>query len=413
MNIKSLSVGVLLGAGIATLSVFFLVGRASLDAVNPSLDADAQSVENVLYWVAPMDANYRRDKPGKSPMGMDLVPVLASSTGAMNLGEIEISAAVENNLGVRIEAVMHERLKPTIEAFGVVGHNEDSRVQITVRAEGWIENLQVFDEGDEVTLGQKLFDFYSPQLLNAQDNYLSAKAAFDTRLIRGALGRMRSLAIPQVRIDLLDKLKPGQALPESFRTLPFLSPRNGHISMLSVRDGGYITPSQVALEVVSIDSVWLVADVFERHLARLKLGQTAVMNLDYFPERRWSGEVEYLYPMLDVETRSQRVRLEFDNQDHSLKPNMFARIHIQTGDFDAVTVPREALIRTQSDVRVVKALGDGRFRSVSVETGWEVDGKVVVLGGVEAGDRVVVSGQFLLDSESNLRAELMRMEGAQ
>lgn len=364
----------------------------------------------ILYWVAPMDANYRKDQPGQSPMGMDLVPVYESAGNGAPAGEIRISPAVINNLGVRTAIAQRQRLNPSIEAFGVITHDEDSRVQVTVRTEGWIEDLTIFDEGEMVKRGDVLFNFYSPELLHAQDNYLSAVAARDQRLIRGALGRIRSLAIPEFRIKQLQALKAGEPLPESFRTLSYRAPRSGHVSMLGVREGGYITPASIVMEIVSIESVWLIAEVFERYLPRLKIGQTAHMSLDYFPNRRWLGSVEYLYPMLDPMTRSQRVRLRFDNNDRLLKPNMFASVNITSTSFDALAVPKSAVIRTKKGDRVVLALGEGRFRSTAVETGWQVGDQSVILSGLNEGDSVVVGGQFLLDSESSLMAELQRMQ---
>jgi len=261
--------------------------------------------------------------------------------------------------------------------------------------------------------GDVLFNFYSPELLHAQDNYLSAVAANDQRLIRGALGRMRSLAIPESRIKQLQALNAGQSLPQSFRTLSYRAPRGGHVSMLGVREGSYITSASIVMEIVSIESVWLIAEVFERHLSRIQVGQKAQMQLDYFPNRRWLGTVEYLYPMLDTATRSQRVRLRFDNDDRLLKPNMFASVNIESNSFEAISVPKAAVIRTQKSNRVVLALGEGRFRSTTVETGWQVGDQVVILSGLSDGDSVVVGGQFLLDSESSMTAGLQRMESIQ
>ncbi len=369
-----------------------------------------ESQKDVLYWVAPMDSNYRRDKPGLSPMGMELVPVYATGSQTAQAGEFQISAAVVNNLGVRMGLASVETLEPEITSYGVIAHNEDSRIQVAMRAEGWIEQLKVFDQGEQVFKGEVLFHFYSPELLHAQENYLSAITAKNPRLIRGALGRMRALAIPESRIRILNQLQASAGLSDELRTLPFYAPIDGHVAALEVREGSYIDPSKVVLEIVSTESVWLIADVNERDLKHLQVGQTAFMELSYFPSERWSGVVEYIYPTLSAGTRSQRIRLRFDNPDHRLKPNMYASVTVQTGAFSALVVPASAVIRTESESRVVVGLGQGRFRSVSVDLGWQVGEQVVVLSGLQAGDKVVTSGQFLLDSESNLRASLQRME---
>ncbi|MYM61836.1 efflux RND transporter periplasmic adaptor subunit [Pseudomaricurvus sp. HS19] len=409
MKLSSFVWGACVGAVLAAASAWLLTPREFAQTQMSPVAEEKSTGRPIAYWVAPMDPNYRRDKPGKSPMGMDLVPVYEDEQ-AVAAGEVKVSPAVVNNLGVALGQVQRSQLKPVIAAFGVVGHNEDSREQMTVRTEGWVENLQVFEVGEQVTKGQKLFDFYSPELLHAQDNYLSARNSRDPGLIRGALGRMRALAIPEFRIRQLDKLPRGSLVPENMRTLPYVAPRDGHLAQLKVRDGSYLTPSEIALEMVSIDSVWVVAEVFERHLSRIRVGQQAVMTLDYFPGQRWEGQVEYIYPTLDAATRSQRVRLRFDNKDHRLKPNMFARVEIISNEFEALTVPRQAVIRSAGGDRVVLGLGDGRFRSVAVETGWEVGDRIVIREGLEEGQQVVVSGQFLLDSESSLEAEMLRMD---
>lgn len=403
---------VVLAGSLLVTSLWFVV-----DTSRRSLSDEASAVKpvpkpNVLYWVAPMDANYRRDKPGRSPMGMELVPVYENTRKGAAEGEIQISSAVVNNLGVRTQPVTHQLLQPKIRAFGVINHDEDSRVQVTVRTEGWIENLSISDEGEMVAKGDVLFELYSPELLHAQDNYLSAIAAKDARLIRGALGRMRSLAIPESRIRALKNLPPKTLLPEGFRTLAYQAPRAGHVSLLGVKEGGFVTPSTTVMEIVSIESVWLIADVFERQIPRLKLGQRAQMQMDAFAGRRWHGTVEYLYPMLDMKTRSQRVRLRFENPDRQLKPNMFASVEIETGSFEALSVPAASVIQVKGEDRVVLALGEGRFRSLVIETGWQVGERRVVLSGLEVGDSVVTRGQFLLDSESSLSAELVRMESS-
>ncbi len=376
-------------------------------------DVDSMSAKNekeVLYWVAPMDSNYQRDQPGLSPMGMALVPVYATGAQTDNVGEFQISAAVVNNLGVRTHLTEVETLEPKITSYGVIAHNEDSRIHVAMRAEGWIEQLRVFDQGEQVSKGEVLFHFYSPELLHAQENYLSALVAKNPRLIQGALGRMRALAIPESRIRRLDQLQPSAGLSDDFRTLPFYAPSDGHVAALGVREGSFIDPSTVVLEIVSTESVWLIAEVYERDLKHLQVGQQALMELTYFPGERWQGAVEYIYPTLSMQTRSQRIRVRFDNPDHRLKPNMYASVSVQTRDFQALTVPAHAVIRTESENRVVVALGQGRFHSVALELGWQVGDQVVVLSGLQEGDRVVTSGQFLLDSESNLRASLQRME---
>ncbi|MGH1373984.1 MAG: efflux RND transporter periplasmic adaptor subunit [Cellvibrionaceae bacterium] len=386
--------------------------RSSLTPdVNGSSDSSSPvkpSSSKVLYWVAPMDANYRRDQPGKSPMGMALVPVY--DRAGSEAGDVQVSAAIINTLGVRTEVASRQLLRPHINAFGIIAHDENSRLRMTVRSQGWIEKLYVSDEGEMVREGDLLFEFYSPELVHAQDDYLRAMVANESRLIRGALGRMRSLAIPESRIQALNNLSVKTHLPDSFRNLAYRAPRSGHLSSLGVREGSFVAPSSVVMELVSIESVWLIADVPERKMSQVKLGQNAKMQLPAFPNKQWFGRVEYLYPMLDSKTRSLRVRLRFDNPERRLKPNMFASVNIDTSPFEALSVPIESIIKLERESRVVLALGKGEFRSVTVETGWQVGDRQVILSGLSDGDKVVTSGQFLLDSESSLRAAFSRME---
>ncbi|WP_461538229.1 efflux RND transporter periplasmic adaptor subunit [Spongorhabdus nitratireducens] len=358
-----------------------------------------------LYWVAPMDPNYRRDKPGKSPMGMDLVPVYEEATAASDpAGTITISPAVRNNLGVRSEAVSKGMLQPQIKTVGVIGYNEDTIFQVNSRVEGWIENLGVSSSGEFVKAGTRLFDLYSPALVNAQEELLSALRSNRTSLIKASRKRLQSLDVPEEVINRI--IKRGQVE----RTLTFYAPKDGFVSRLNTREGGYINPSKAVIELASLDSVWVVADVFESQSQLVKPGQQASMTVDYLPGRHWQGVVDYVYPELNPKTRSLRVRLRFDNPDAELKPNMYSRVAVQTGVLEALSIPSEALIQTGTQTRVVKDLGEGKFRSALVQTGRTVADRVEILRGLAEGDKVVTSAQFLLDSESSISADLNRYE---
>lgn len=369
-----------------------------------TMETSAENKEP-LYWVAPMDPNYRRDKPGKSPMGMDLVPVYDGPAGVDEApGTVVISPAVQNNLGVRSASAMTQTLEPRINTVGLIGYNEDSLLQVNSRVEGWVENLQVSSSGEFVRKGSKLFDLYSPALVNAQEELLSALRSGNQSLIRASKERLESLDVPTRTISKIVERRQIE------RTLSFYAPRDGYVSQLNTRDGGYINPSKTIIELASLDNVWVVADVFERQSQLVKAGQQATMTMEYLPGQEWQGTVDYVYPELDPQTRSLRVRLKFDNPDARLKPNMYSRIRINTDSFTALSIPHEALIRTGEQERVVKNLGDGKFRSVLVQTGRRVGDWVEVLRGLSENDKVVTSAQFLLDSESSITADLTRFE---
>ena len=367
----------------------------------------ASTEREPLYWVAPMDPNYRRDQPGKSPMGMDLVPVYEEEDrGApLGAGTVEIAPEVVNNLGVRTATVAPGSLPAEIRTVGYVRYDEDRLAHIHPRVEGWIEKLYVKASGDPVAAGQPLYGLYSPQLVNAQEEFLLALRRDNRLLERAAEDRLLALQIDPAFIDRLRRER------QISQTVTFHAPLTGVVDNLAVREGFFVRPDTTLMSVGVLDEVWVEAEVFARQAPLVAVGLPVTMTLDYLPGRVWEGKVDYLYPSLDERTRTLRVRLRFANEDGALKPNMFAQVVISAPPgADSLLVPREAVIRGPDDNRVVLALGAGRFRSVPVELG-RVDGRhAEIRAGLEAGDEVVVSAQFLLDSESSKTADFRRME---
>ena len=358
----------------------------------------------ILYWVAPMDPNYRRDQPGKSPMGMDLVPVYADGGTDLSPGTVRILPDVVNNLGVRTARATRRALPGGIRTVGYVRYDEDQLTHIHPRVEGWIERLYVKAEGDPIKRGQPLYDLYSPQLVNAQEELLLALRRDNQRLVQAARDRLLALQIPAQTIASLEQRRVVQ------QTVTFPAPRSGVVDNMNVREGFYVSPGTMLMSVGGLEDVWVEAEVFERQAARVAVGQPVTMTLDYLPGRSWRGQVDYVYPSLDEDTRTLRVRLRFANPLGELKPNMFAQVVIASGHgADTLVVPREALIRTGAQQRVVLALGEGRFKSVAVTIGAVGEEYVQVLTGLAEGDEVVVSAQFLLDSESSRTSDFRRM----
>ena len=363
---------------------------------------DMATVEReILYWKAPMDPNYRRDEPGTSPMGMDLVPVYASDDDA---SIVRISPEVVNNLGVRTAAADFGILSRRIETVGFVGYDEDTLRHIQVRVDGWIESLAVTATGDAVSEGQKLFELYSPTLVNAEEEYLTALRSSNTRLQKASHERLLALGIPLSEITRLDRTR------KVSQRLTVRAQRDGFVAELNVREGVFVTPSSKVMAIATLDRVWVLAEVLERQAAWVEAGQLAEVELEYLPGQRLQGTVDYVYPELDRKTRTLKVRMRFNNEADLLRPNMFARVTIHGTETPAVVhVPRAALIRGGAIDRVVLALGKGRFRSQPVEIGIESGDRVEIRSGITAGDLIVTSGQFLIDSESNIEAELARM----
>ncbi len=368
--------------------------------------AGEQDDREILYWVAPMDANYRRDKPGKSPMGMELVPVYADTDGGDG-SSISIAPEVVQNLGVRTAVAERSRLWRGIDTVGYVDYDESKVSHIHLRTEGWIENLAVESEGERVTRGQRLFNLYSPALVNAQEEFVQALVGGNKGLIRASRSRLTALGIPGSQIKRLEKER------KASQTIPIYAPQDGVVASLSVRDGMYIKPATRVMSLADLSSVWLLAEVFERQADWVEVNQPAEVTLAFLPGRTWEGRVEYIYPSLDPKTRTLKARLRFPNPDEALKPNMYANVIIYGGPKDdVVVIPLEALIRTGREERVVIALGEGRFESRTVRAGIESGEWVEVIEGVQPGEDIVVSGQFLIDSEASLKASMMRMAPA-
>lgn len=366
--------------------------------------AAGDSEREILYWVAPMDPDFRRDGPGKSPMGMDLVPVYADE--AENAaGVVAIDPVVVSNLGVRTAPAERSSLPRIIDTTAYVSYDEDTVQHVHTRVDGWIENLGATAEGDVVAAGDLLFELYSPTLVNAQQEYLAAVRSGSASLKTASRDRLRSLGVSEAELRRLDS--EGKARER----LSVYAERDGVIAELGVRDGMFVTPNTDVVSIASLRTVWVFGDVLERQSRWVEPGQAATLNFDSQPGERYSAVVDYVYPELDPATRTLRVRLRLDNVDTLLRPNMFGRLRIEGRETGPIVhVPREAAIRSGDGARVVVDLGDGRFESREVWLGIESGDRIAVRSGLDAGESVVVSGQFLIDSESNVGSALARMQ---
>ncbi|MEH0665860.1 efflux RND transporter periplasmic adaptor subunit [Vibrio scophthalmi] len=368
------------------------------------------AADEPLYWVAPMDPNYRRDKPGKSPMGMDLIPVYAEDAQGDNVsaGTVTINPAVENNLGVKTELAQMSVLTPHIDTVGYIAFDESQLWQTNVRVAGWVEQLNINAVGEHVRKGEVLFTLYSPELIKAQEELLRAYQSQRNAMITGAKERLMTLGVDEAQIKAL--LRRGKAT----QTIDIKAPADGVIASLNIREGGYLSPAQAAVSAGPLSEVWVDAEVLERQAHWIRQGSQATMRLDAIPTGQWQGEVEYIYPILDPKTRTLRVRLKFDNPQGQLKPNMFANVTLTPVSDDAVLIiPKSAVIRSGGMTRIVLSLGEGRYRSARIDVGREAGDKVEVLKGLKAGDRVVTSAHFMLDSESSQSADLSRINGVE
>ncbi|WP_038889705.1 efflux RND transporter periplasmic adaptor subunit [Vibrio campbellii] len=405
---KIATIALIVGGALGFGANHFITGSAhDMSAMGGE---SAASSNDPLYWVAPMDPNYKRDKPGKSPMGMDLIPVYAEDLSGEKSapGTITIDPSVENNLGVKTAKVTLEKLSPRIETVGYIAFDESHLWQTNVRVAGWVEKLYINAVGEKVKKGDVLFTLYSPELVKAQEELLNAYRTGRQGLVKGATERLVTLGVDRAQIKSITRS--GKAS----QTIEIKAPADGVIASLNVREGGYLSPAQAVISAGPLDNVWVDAEVFERQAHWMKAGSQATMTLDAIPGNEWQGVVDYVYPILDPKTRTLRVRLKFPNPNGELKPNMFANIALQPVTDDAVlTIPKSSVIRSGGMTRVVLAEGDGKYRSARIEVGREAGEQIEVLQGLKQDDKIVTSAHFMLDSESSQSADLSRINGVE
>lgn len=402
----ALVIGATLGFGAQTLLSQTHSSQAE-GSGHEQQSSQAKSNDEPLYWVAPMDPNYKRDKPGKSPMGMDLIPVYAEDAAQDQApGAVKIDPAVENNLGVKVASAQMTPLTPSIETVGYVAFDESQLWQTNVRVAGWVEKLNVNAIGDKVNKGDVLFTLYSPELVKAQEELINAYRTGREGLVKGATERLVTLGVDRQQIQSI--VKRGKAS----QSIDIKAKADGIIANLNVREGGYLSPAQAVISAGPLENVWVDAEVFERQSHWVKAGSTAKMTLDALPGKEWQGEIDYVYPILDPQTRTLRLRLKFPNPQGELKPNMFANISLQPVTEESVlTIPKSSVIRSGGMTRVVLSEGDGKYRSARVQIGREAGDRVEVLQGLTEQSKVVTSAHFLLDSESSQTADLARIDG--
>ncbi|WP_050605710.1 efflux RND transporter periplasmic adaptor subunit [Ruegeria sp. 6PALISEP08] len=397
-------------AALSVLALAFgLGGGVILERLylNP-IDQGQSNEPEVLYWVAPMDPNFRQPGPGKSPMGMDLIPVYSGQEPTGDPEEVTLSAAEINAIGVRTAVARMADIEPRIETVGFVGFDEHLTNHVHTRVEGWIEQLKVRAVGDRVEKGQVLFELFSPLIAAATGDLVRAVEAGDPRILDAARNKLISHGMSARQVAEIE------AGGELVRNVEIEAPQNGVVIALNAADGMYLQPGTLAFSVTDLSEVWLIVDVFERDIARLSEDMRAIARFEHLPGRTFEGDIDYVYPELDPQTRTLPVRLSFDNSEGVLRPGMFGSVSLIPDESrNVLTVPSEALIRTGSAERVILKTGDGTFRPRLVTTGlrdsFGEGGRTEVLQGLEPGEEVVASAQFLIDSESALSAGFTRM----
>ena len=413
MNRKLVVIGII--AMVIVVAGYFIFFNSSSSQVQNG--KAMQGEKKVLYWRAPMDPNEIYDHPGKSKMGMDLVPVYENAGGAE--GVVEIDPAVEQNMNLKTAVVEKKNLSSRVITNGILTTDEQREYIVTTRVNGWVEKLYVNYTGQVVKKGEKLMDIYSPELVAAEQEMLTALsyqssvknsginevATSGNELLKNAVRKLELLEIPDAEINRLKETK------EVKTDITLYAQNAGTVIEKNVVEGQKIMAGMPLLHIADLSSLWLTADIYEYELNKIDVGSRASIKYNYLPGKTFEGRISFIYPTIDPKSRTAKIRIDINNSKGNLKPAMFANVEIEGKNLgDYPVVPENAVIRSGTKNIVVVALGDGKFKPQDVELGNYSDGYYQVSSGLTQGSRIVTSAQFLIDSESNLRSAIGQMQ---
>jgi Cu(I)/Ag(I) efflux system membrane fusion protein len=378
-----------------------------------ALAGPAEAERKPLYWVDPMHPWYKSDKPGTAPdCGMKLVPVYAGDEARYQRGGgVQISAEKQQLIGVEYGAAEYEDTVDTIHAAARVTLDETRIAKVQTRIEGWIEKVLVDSVGKRVEKGDPLFTIYSPEALATQQEYLLAAKAqhmMHDNPLHEMLGSTDTmLAAARKRLELWGisdaQVEQMAETGKPLERLTIYAPSAGFVMERNAFPGQHVTPDTALYTLADLSTVWVVADVFEYEAAGVHVGQAASLTMDSAPGRAFRGRVSYILPQVDAATRTLKVRIEFANPRLALKPDMYGQVDLQTATAHRLVVPQSAVLNSGDKQTVFVDKGNGYFEPREVKAGVEHDGHIEILSGLKAGERIVTSGNFLLDSESRLK----------
>ncbi len=368
--------------------------------------------EGNIKYVCPMHPHVISDEQGTCPIcGMNLEKVTMGSVGEEVV--VGVSGGMQQALGMRSEQVSEGTLWKLVKTIGTVEYNENTIGHAHTRVSGWLETLMIHNVGQRVKKGQLLYELYSPELINAQDDYMQAKDYLmqdperGAGLLKKARLRLELLGVSSTTIQQLENTG------ETIYRVPYYADQDGFISQLSVRHGMYVEPGTTLFEIVDLRSVWVIADVFENEQSWLEQGRPVEVTSSAQGLFDLESTIDYIYPELDPVSRAMRVRIKLENPGKSLKPGSLVDVKLFGGPKRGVlSIPTEALIQTGRENRVVVQRDDNSFASVAVKVGMIAQGKAEIIEGLQAGEKVIVSGQFLLDSEASIQGSLQRLSGS-
>jgi RND family efflux transporter MFP subunit len=404
---------------VKSLSLVLLVAVAGFGwlPAGCSKSTEATASQTKTLYTCGMHPQVIQDHPGNCPIcGMKLTPIKSGAAGksAENPDAIAVDAATRQNMNLRTALVRSGPLRKTIRTVGTIDYNETALADVTTKFKGWIEKLDVDATGQLVHRGDPLFEIYSPELYSAEVEFLltlkqgSTNDAGAALLRETAANKLKFFDVPEAQIAELRKDRTAK------KTLPVAAPMSGFVIEKNVVQGQMVDAGMKLYRIADLGIVWVIAQIYEQDLPFVKLGQEAVVKAASLPDREFRGRVTFIYPDVDEKTRTARVRLEFENPGYYLKPGMFvsALIHAELEN-SAVLVPESAVLRSGARNTVFVALDGGKFEARDVALGSEADDAMIeVIRGLSDGERIVTSGQFLLDSESQLREAIDKMHGS-
>ena len=409
---------VLLLAGVAYVERARLIRIFYAPATDdtPASKQAASGERKVLYWVDPMHPAYKSDRPGTAPdCGMDLVPVYedaAKATTGLPDGAVRISFEKQQLIGVTYGVAVTQPVSRTLRTVGRLAYDETKINHVHSKIEGWIEDVFVDFTGKLVEKGRPLLAIYSPDLLLTQQEYLLAlrgRSELESSPFKEASVGARSLyESARRRLELWDvseaEIKELERTGKPSKAITLYSPASGFVLTRNAFTKQRVMPDTELFSIADLSSVWVLADIYEYEAADISVGQTAIVTLPYLPGRAFRGQITYIYPQVDSATRTLKARIEVANQNFELKPDMYANVEVKIDYGMRVVVPQEAVMDSGSEQTVFVALDDGYFAPRKVQLGAKVDNKFIVLGGLKPGERIVTSGNFLIDSESKLKS---------
>lgn len=391
--------------------------RGNTDSTGQS-PAMAAAGKKILYWRAPMDPTYISDKPGKSPMGMDLVPVYEGEEQSGG-PTVVIDPVTVQNMGVQTVPVQEVNLSRDIRTVGYLNYNEEKLQRVNIKFSGWVEKLYVDETGQRVRKGEPMLSIYSPELVATQEEYLVAyhnaqklKSSMFADVSGGSESLLESSRRRLLYWDITEKqIRDLEEHGKVSKAVTLYAPSNGVVIKKMVEDGMRVMPGMDLYQVADLSNLWVYGQIYQDEVPFVKTGQPVKVHVSYIPGKTYRGRVDYVYPVLEEKTRNVNVRIVVPNPNLELKPNMYVTVEFASSIGSHVTaIPSDAVIRTGTRNVVFVALGGGKFEPRNVVLGAEGQNSLVqVLSGVHRGENVVTSAQFMIDSESRLKEAIQKM----